>query len=173
MSSRQLVQSIEKRVSQMLSSCCSGVLLLLLWLCSDMYRQFQHDLYRLRLESARAYAAVLQKGLSPVSTNAAEPVKLHVEVISASSVLFASVLVLKGRGKGSPYSITERRVPELIPVLGGQPAGDVSHTPGGRLRLPLLPAPGPGFKSQPRRCRVTVVGKLFTPIVPQFTKQRN
>ena len=25
---------------------------------------------------------------------------------------------------------------------------------------------GPGFKSQPRHCRVTVLGKLFTPIVP-------
>jgi len=24
----------------------------------------------------------------------------------------------------------------------------------------------PGFKSQPQRCRVTVLGKLFTPIVP-------
>jgi len=32
-------------------------------------------------------------------------------------------------------------------------------------------AEGPGFKSQPRRCRVTVLGKLFTPIVPLFTKQ--
>jgi len=42
------------------------------------------------------------------------------------------------KGKGSPYSITERRVPELIPVLGNQPAGDVSHKPGGRL--PLLSA---------------------------------
>ena len=31
----------------------------------------------------------------------------------------------------------------------------------------------PGFKSQPRRCRVTVLGKLFTPIVPLFTQQRN
>ena len=40
--------------------------------------------------------------------------------------------------KGSPYSITERRVPELIPVLGSQPAGDMSHKPGGRL--PLLSA---------------------------------
>jgi len=40
--------------------------------------------------------------------------------------------------KGSPYSITERRVPELIPVLGSQPAGDVSHKPSGRL--PLLSA---------------------------------
>ena len=36
------------------------------------------------------------------------------------------------------YSITERRVPELIPVLGSQPAGDVNHKPGGRL--PLLSA---------------------------------
>jgi len=35
--------------------------------------------------------------------------------------------------KGSPYSIAERRVPELIPVLGSQPAGDVSHKPDGRL----------------------------------------
>jgi len=34
-------------------------------------------------------------------------------------------------------------------------------------------AEGPGFKSQPRRCRVTVLGKLFTSIVPLFTKQRN
>ena len=42
------------------------------------------------------------------------------------------------KSKGSQYSITERRVPELILVLGSQPAGDVSHKPGGRL--PLLSA---------------------------------
>jgi len=45
---------------------------------------------------------------------------------------------MKRRGmnkKGSPYSITEHRVPELILVLGSQPAGDVSHKPGGRLPL--------------------------------------
>ena len=41
-------------------------------------------------------------------------------------------------GKGSPYSIAEHRVSELIPVCGTQPAGDVSHKPGGRL--PLLSA---------------------------------
>jgi len=40
--------------------------------------------------------------------------------------------------KGSPYSITERRVPEMIPVLGNQLAGDVNHKPDGRL--PLLSA---------------------------------
>ena len=42
------------------------------------------------------------------------------------------------KGKGNPYSITERRDPELIPVLGSKPAGDMSHKPGGRL--PLLSA---------------------------------
>jgi len=41
--------------------------------------------------------------------------------------------VQNGKGKGCPYSIAERRVPEPIPVLGSQPAGDVSHKPGGRL----------------------------------------
>ena len=33
-------------------------------------------------------------------------------------------------------------------------------------------AEGPEFKSQSRRCRVTVLGKLFTPLVPLFTKQQ-
>ena len=36
------------------------------------------------------------------------------------------------------YSTTERMVPELIPVLDSQLAGDVSHKPDGRL--PLLSA---------------------------------
>ena len=44
----------------------------------------------------------------------------------------------KSKGKGSPYSIAERRVPELILVLGSQPAGDVNHKPDSRL--PLLSA---------------------------------
>ena len=42
------------------------------------------------------------------------------------------------KGKGSLYAITERRLPELIQVLGSQPAGDVSHKPSSRL--PLLSA---------------------------------
>ena len=47
------------------------------------------------------------------------------------------LLLLQHKGKGSPYSITERRVPELNPVLGSfsQPAGDVNHKPDGRLSL--------------------------------------
>ena len=44
------------------------------------------------------------------------------------------------KGKGSPYSIAQRRVLELIPVLGSQPAGDVSSKPDGRL--PLISAMG-------------------------------
>jgi len=50
----------------------------------------------------------------------------------------SSDVLVHCQGKGSPYSITERRVPELIPALGSQPAGDMSHKPDGRL--PLLSA---------------------------------
>jgi len=39
------------------------------------------------------------------------------------------------KGKGSPYSTAERRVPELIQDLGSQPAGDLSHKLGSRLLL--------------------------------------
>jgi len=53
--------------------------------------------------------------------------------ILTTTLHLAVILLIKG--KGSPYSITKRRVPELIPVLGSQPAGDVSHKPGGRLPL--------------------------------------
>jgi len=52
--------------------------------------------------------------------------------------LWLCVSLLDTAINGSPYSITEHRVPELIPVLGSQPVDDVSHKPGGRL--PLLSA---------------------------------
>jgi len=45
------------------------------------------------------------------------------------------ILFEVARTKGSPYTITERRVPELIPVFGSQTAGVVSHKPGGKLPL--------------------------------------
>jgi len=47
----------------------------------------------------------------------------------------AGVTAGLAKSNRSPYSITERIVPELIPVLDSQPAGDVSHKPGGRLSL--------------------------------------
>ena len=59
----------------------------------------------------------------------------NIEIRSSAVVI---IFTASKKGKGSPYSITERRVPELSPVLGSQPAGDVSHKPGGRL--PLLSA---------------------------------
>ena len=49
--------------------------------------------------------------------------------------IFSNHLFLYDKGKGSPYLVTERRVPQLIPVLGSQHAGDVSHKPGGGLPL--------------------------------------
>jgi len=45
---------------------------------------------------------------------------------------------VSGGALNSTQTKPKRRVPELIPVLGSQPAGDVSHKPGGRL--PLLSA---------------------------------
>jgi len=50
--------------------------------------------------------------------------------------------------------ITECRVPELIPVLGSQLAGDVSHKPGGRL--PLLSA-RPTVTLQPLRGLLSIL----------------
>jgi len=52
---------------------------------------------------------------------------------------------LRERRKGSPYSITERRVPKLITVLRSQTAGDVSHKP-----CHYFP-PGQELPSQPLR----------------------
>jgi len=62
------------------------------------------------------------------------PVRLR--VLGTYATCSAQFIVNKG--KVSPYSITERRVPELIPVLGSQPAGDVNHELDDRL--PLLSA---------------------------------
>ena len=75
--------------------------------------------------AAMLQAALASTTLAALATLAAPPLPL---ASSASPP----------KGKGSQYSITERRVPELIPVLGSQPAGDVIHKPGSRL--PLLSA---------------------------------
>ena len=73
-------------------------------------------------QSISAYNSLTESGREHIEYNF---------VTRFHSLFFLSV-------KGSPYSITERRVPELIPVLGSQPAGDMSHKPDGRL--PLLSA---------------------------------
>jgi len=63
--------------------------------------------------------------------------KFWLKISSCRGVEISHNLMGK-KGKGSPYSINELRVPELIPVLDSQAAGDVSHKPG--ARLPLLSA---------------------------------
>jgi len=73
--------------------------------------------------------------------------KFHVHV--SGCVLLWLRCYTSCKGKGIPYSITKRRVPGLIPVLGSQPAGDVSHNPGGRL--PLLSARPAVIPPQPVR----------------------
>jgi len=51
------------------------------------------------------------------------------------------MMMIRKKGKGSPYSITERRVPELIPVFGIDPvAGCHYFLPG--LQLPPQPLRG-------------------------------
>ena len=66
------------------------------------------------------------------------------------------------------YSITESRVPELIPVRGSQPAGDVSHEPGGRL--PLYFPPGSQLPSQPLRglLPISLLGEQRHDVREQF-----
>ena len=60
---------------------------------------------------------------------------LQLRTICLSWQCFCAVEFCDKKVKGSPYSITECRLPELILVLGSQPAGDVSHNPGGKLPL--------------------------------------
>jgi len=72
-------------------------------------------------------------------------------------------------GEGSPYSIAERMVPELIPVLGSQPAGDVSHKPGGRL--PLLSArPAVTLTTLKRAATISMLGEERNDGCEQFAQ---
>jgi len=72
--------------------------------------------------------------------------------------------------KDSPYSITERSVPELIPLLGSQPAGDVSYKPGGRL--PLLSASYPLEGCYQFRCLVNKGTMGVNSLHKTVTRQR-
>jgi len=82
---------------------------------------------------------------SPLTRNRRLDLSQHDGLDSPARLRYFAAKTRGCKGKGSPDSITERRVPELIPVLGSQPAGDVSHKPGGRLpilsvRLAATPA---------------------------------
>ena len=74
---------------------------------------------------------VRRRRLQPTGQQSWRPVLTNDGNIVHACPLFPTL----DKGKGSPYSIAERRVLELA---GSQPAGDVSHKPSGRL--PLLSA---------------------------------
>ena len=75
------------------------------------------------------------------TANDVSHLKMHMIfcILNANNGRYADELIsyigLRTLKIGSAYSIAECRVPELIPVLGSQPAGDLSHKPGGRLPL--------------------------------------
>jgi len=77
-------------------------------------------------------------------------VKLVTLDIILVSLIFSGTVTTRSRCKKVKVIHTRlpSMVPELIPVLGSQPAGDVSHKPGGRL--PLLSA-RPAVTPQPLR----------------------
>jgi len=77
------------------------------------------------------YVRLVQKEVSKVVTQIAKMIGLSTTVHGKT---IPPPLVNLDK-KFSPYSITECMVPELIPVLGSQPAGDASHKPSGRLPL--------------------------------------
>ena len=77
---------------------------------------------------------------------------------------------------GSPGKRAAKRVCVCVSCIAIPPFSVYTHLGllGSRVVSVLdSGAERPGFKSQSRRCRVTVLGKLFTLIVPLFTKQRN
>lgn len=53
-----------------------------------MHRTFQHDLYRLRLESARSYVKALTTSLNPVSASLNDPLKLSATVNNFNYICF-------------------------------------------------------------------------------------
>ena len=115
---------------------------------------------RRRRHSGRSRAAAARQGaaqrLDEFGGRRAELMQNNVDVQTALTV--QQVHLQCKKGKRSPYSITERRVPELIPVLGSQPAGDVSHKPGGRL--PLLSArPAVTFATLKRLLPISLLGE--------------
>ena len=71
----------------------------------------------------------------PTRSHCSEPISSIPELRRNTRRLKQHWKQVSKKGKDSTYSITEHRVPEMIAVLGSQPAGDVSHKPGGRLPL--------------------------------------
>ncbi len=52
-----------------------------------MCRVFQHDLYQLRLKTARCYVSALETSANPVSADPEEPIKISAQVAKISNIL--------------------------------------------------------------------------------------
>ncbi len=97
-----------------------------------MHRVFQHDLYLLRLNTARAFVSALDSGSNPVSNDAEEPLKLSAQILGLGPV-FRLVIGLCNTSAGKPsrdlvitfycddklYSLSRNsiKVPMLVPGL--------------------------------------------------------
>ena len=57
------------------------MLLLIFLFLTVMHRVFQHDLYKLRLNTARLYVRALETSSNPVTISQNEPLKLSAQVI--------------------------------------------------------------------------------------------
>ncbi|XP_065826341.1 Bardet-Biedl syndrome 1 protein homolog isoform X2 [Oscarella lobularis] len=97
-----------------------------------MHRAFQHDLYRLKLETARTYVKSVKTSLNPVSTSATEPLRLHAKVhgigplfkmtveiqnTSSSKSMMKLLLVFKYDVNLYSFSRPIIKVPFLVPSL--------------------------------------------------------
>jgi len=109
------------------------ILTLTLTLIASLYRPSDKSQKRIRWP---------RKAVRPASINTdrQRTDAIRLAIVAASA---------RRKGKGSPYSITEHRVPELILVFDSQNAGDVSHKPGGRLAvLSARPAVTPATRKR-------------------------
>jgi len=91
--------------------------------------------YHLAIQQLKAASASIK-----ISSQLSVTTRFHIRLAKSGD----SVVMIK-KVKGSPYSITERWVPELTPVLGSQPAGDVRNPAVGCHYFP----PSPQLPSQP------------------------
>jgi len=66
-----------------------------------MHRVFQHDLYQLRLNTARAYVSALDTSSNPVSSDPEEPIKLTAQVLGLGPI-FRLIIGLTNTSASTP-----------------------------------------------------------------------
>ena len=85
--------------------------------------------------------AEIRPAAAPVQTLTLHSATNHTPSAAVYNVPTAAANQLRGNFPQDEFlscqgeKVAHTRLPELIPVLGSQPAGDVSYKPGGRLPL--------------------------------------